>query len=82
MVGAWSTIEASRIGGGPVVAMNVTADHAQHGHELAAMVRRVSEPPHHHPRPARRTSKNVVSSSHQGAASRELYSEALATVFA
>ena len=42
--------QTSRIGGGPVVAMNVTADHAQHGHQLAAVVRCMSEPPHHHPR--------------------------------
>ncbi len=35
----------------PIVAVHLAPQHAQHGHQLPAMMRSVGHPPHHHPGP-------------------------------
>ena len=43
--------EAARVGRGPIVAVQVVLEHAQHRRLLATVVRGMCNPPDHNPRP-------------------------------
>jgi len=45
-----NSVDSPAIGRGPIVTVHVMPKHAEHGHQLPAVVRRVGDPPHHDPR--------------------------------
>jgi hypothetical protein len=43
--------QPARVSGRPIIAMHITPQHPQHCHQLSPMMRRMRDPPRHHPGP-------------------------------